>query len=81
MTSVLDRIIARNAMLPPEQRTMSELEARGIVREMVERERAAFFNGAAWGELNGERIPTFEFPSAAHDEAAKRYQIPRQVPA
>jgi hypothetical protein len=52
-----------------------------ILRHVVESERAAFFNGAVYGELEGAITPPDDFPMVAHDEAARRYRLPAKVSA
>lgn len=52
-------------------------------REVVERERAAFFNGAVYGEVKAMMTDAEDFPAIAHNEAARRYPLPHaeKVPA
>lgn len=52
-------------------------------KEVIERERAAFFNGAVYGEIASDlqHFSADDFPRRAHDEAARRYPLPLKVPA
>jgi diacylglycerol kinase family enzyme len=50
-----------------------------IERTTVERERAAFFNGAAYGEIAACTTSVEDFPRKAHDEAARRFALPARI--
>lgn len=57
------------------QRQVDALLAQ-VERTTVERERAAFWNGAVYGEVASCMHGVGEFPRKAHDEAARRFPLP-----